>query len=345
MNWGLITDSWRLKVLAVGLAVLMLGAVAFSQNPPTTKSLTVSLNYTVPPNIILINPPTKTTVTYSGLADVISRVDSSNLVASVDATRALPGSAVSLNVTARPLLSGVTVQQPPPIAVQVDTRQVRELPVVVVARAAPGWSVNKTLAICPGASIPNPCKVHFDGPVSWETNIAASASLPGQVNVGTIDSPNQPVQVSNSNGLIDLTSCRTQPCATVDVIAVNLHIEASPGASSSTVPLVDATPTHPPPSGYRVTGISIGQPPFLSVASLGLAREILEHKHARKSIVLPFPVVTNQTVKSGATVFPNLPDSFFADFTDSGPKATVALCVQAALKGTPCPGTLKVRLP
>ena len=52
MNWGLITDSWRLKLLAVGLAVLMLGAVAFSQNPPTTKSLTVSLNYTVPPNII-----------------------------------------------------------------------------------------------------------------------------------------------------------------------------------------------------------------------------------------------------------------------------------------------------
>jgi ribose transport system substrate-binding protein len=50
-------------------------------------------------------------------------------------------------------------------------------------------------------------------------------------------------------------------------------------------------------------------------------------------------------VKSGATVFPNLPDSFFADFTDSGPKATVALCVQAALKGTPCPGKLTVRLP
>jgi len=102
------------------------------------------------------------------------------------------------------------------------------------------------------------------------------------------------------------------------------------------------------PAGYndhRVTGISIGQPPFLSVASLGLARAILQHKHARKSIVLPFPVVTNHTVKSGTTVFPNLPDSFFADFTDSGPKATVVLCVQAALKGTACPGTLKVRLP
>jgi ribose transport system substrate-binding protein len=97
--------------------------------------------------------------------------------------------------------------------------------------------------------------------------------------------------------------------------------------------------------GHKVTGISIGQPPFLSVASLELAREILQHKHAKKSILLPFPVVTNATVKSGVTVFPNLPDSFFADFTDSGPKATVVLCVQAALKGTACPGTLNVRLP
>jgi ribose transport system substrate-binding protein len=98
-------------------------------------------------------------------------------------------------------------------------------------------------------------------------------------------------------------------------------------------------------NGQHVNGISIGQPPFLSVASLELAREILQHKHAKKSILLPFPVVTDQSVKSGVTVFPNLPDSFFADFTDSGPKATVVLCVQAALKGTACPGTLNVRLP
>jgi ribose transport system substrate-binding protein len=98
-------------------------------------------------------------------------------------------------------------------------------------------------------------------------------------------------------------------------------------------------------NGHHVTGISIGQPPFLSVASLELAREILQHKHAKKSIVLPFPVVNNKTVKSGVTVFPALPDSFFADFTDSGPKATVVICVQAALKGTPCPGSLNVLLP
>ena len=257
MSLGLLTDDWRMKLLALGLAVLMLGAVAFSQNPPTTNHLTLIIGYTVPPSIILINPPTKTDITYTGLADVISHVNSSNLTASVDATRALPSAAVRLNIVARATDPRVTVQQPPPIVVQVDTRQVRELPVQVAARAASGYSLTKQVAICPGTIAPNPCKVHFDGPVTWETSLTATATLPGVVNVSTIDSPNQPVSLSNSNGAIDLTACRTQPCANLDVTSVNLHIEATPGASSSTVPLLDAPPSHGPPAGYRVTGITI----------------------------------------------------------------------------------------
>ena len=47
----------------------------------------------------------------------------------------------------------------------------------------------------------------------------------------------------------------------------------------------------------------------------------------------------------GETVFPDLPDSFFDDFTDSGPNAMAKFCVDAALHGTPCPGPLAVNLP
>ena len=50
-------------------------------------------------------------------------------------------------------------------------------------------------------------------------------------------------------------------------------------------------------------------------------------------------------MKEGETVFPDLPDSFFADFTDSGPNATVKLCVEAATDGKPCAGELEVNLP
>ncbi len=97
--------------------------------------------------------------------------------------------------------------------------------------------------------------------------------------------------------------------------------------------------------GHKVEGISIGQPPYLSVVSLELARRILNKQYARQDITIPFPYVTNETVKVGETVFPDLPDSFFADFTDSGPEATVILCEQAALDGKSCGPTLKVNLP
>ncbi len=97
--------------------------------------------------------------------------------------------------------------------------------------------------------------------------------------------------------------------------------------------------------GQKVRGISIGQPPFLSVIALELARRILRKEYPRRDITLPFPFVTSETVKVGETVFPDLPDSFFDDFTDSGANAMVEFCVDAALHGTPCPGSLSVNLP
>ncbi|MGD0640726.1 MAG: sugar ABC transporter substrate-binding protein [Roseiarcus sp.] len=97
--------------------------------------------------------------------------------------------------------------------------------------------------------------------------------------------------------------------------------------------------------GQKVDGISIGQPPFLSVISLELARQILAKTYPKKDVTIPFPYVTNDTVKVGETVFPDLPDSFFTDFTDSGPTATLKLCVEAATDGKPCPGRLDVNLP
>lgn len=97
--------------------------------------------------------------------------------------------------------------------------------------------------------------------------------------------------------------------------------------------------------GHKVEGISVGQPPFLSVVSLELARRVLNKQFPRQDITIPFPYVTNATVKVGETVFPDLPDSFFDDFTDAGPHAVVSLCDKAALDGTSCPGSLKINLP
>ncbi len=97
--------------------------------------------------------------------------------------------------------------------------------------------------------------------------------------------------------------------------------------------------------GHQVEGLSIGQPPYLVLVALELAVQILDKKRQRGDITIPFPFVTNATVKSGETVFPAMADSFFTDFTDSGPNAVVKICVDAVTKGTPCPGRLAVHLP
>src|SRR5579883_1102924 len=99
---------------------------------------------------------------------------------------------------------------------------------------------------------------------------------------------------------------------------------------------------------YRNQGfkaLSIGQPPFLVLASLQLGVSILQGKHPKTDITLPFPSVTQDTVEQGTTVFPSLPSSFFDDFTDSGPNATVQICVNAATQGVPCPGSLNIKIP
>lgn len=258
MNWlGLVTNEWRLKVLAFVLAVLMLGAVAFSQNQPTVKSLSVPLSYSVKDGLVLINPPPKTTVFVQGLADALSRVSTDNTVASVDATNVQPGQAVNVRIRARTTVPGVTVQQPPPINVFVDTRAVKEVPVQVVVRVAPGWSVTKSVATCPGSSTPTPCSVHFTGPLSWETNLTARTVLSSTVSVGALDSPNQQIQLSNSNGALNLSAVNTIPTASVDATSVNVHVEAQTGSTSTTVPLVDSPPSNPPPAGYRITAVTI----------------------------------------------------------------------------------------
>ena len=254
---NVITDNWRLKLLAVGLAILMLGAVAFSENPPRSKTLSVALHYDTGSGMILINPPTKTLVTITGLADVIAPVTADNLVAVADATKVTPGQpgqpvqVVKLNVTVSPL-QGITIQSPAPIAVTVDALQSVGLPVQVVAHPDRGWALDKVEARCPAS----PCVVTFTGPASWESNLRASVYFASAVNVGTLDAPSEPVQLANNTGTLDL-SVLTLPVATLDQPLVLIHIEAHPGSTSSTVPLVDSPPSQPPPAGYRVTGVTI----------------------------------------------------------------------------------------
>jgi YbbR domain-containing protein len=315
VSWKLITDDWRLKLLAVALAVLMLGAVAFSQNPPTTGSQTVPLTYkSLPSGLILLNPPPNATVTYSGTADVIARANKclACFTANVDVSHAKPGSDVKLNVLAASTITDLNVQNPPQIIVTIDSYvQGKELPVQVGAHAAAGWSITKTSAACPNI----PCAVHFSGPASWLKNMTATVSYPSAVNLGSIDSPNQPILLTNSNGLVDLSTCQhTDPCATLDTLTASIHIEAVPGSNSSTVVLLDSPPSHPPASGYRITAVTI-TPNTVTITgdpiTIGKIR----------SITLPAVDLTGKTSDYQATV--NVPYESYPGITGSVGTATI----------------------
>jgi hypothetical protein len=254
MSW--ITDDWRLKLLALGLAVLMLGAVAFSQNPPTTRTLTVPLVYRLAPNptIVVISGPSSISVTFSGLADVIGPVRPDNISAFADATTAIPGPAVKLNVSASSTIAGVNISNPAPIVVSVDQLKTVEVPVeVVIQHVDPGWTA-KALASCPPN--PDPCKVHFSGPASWENQIRAIVNYPTHVNSNNQSSGNWPITLQNSSGQINLAH-QTYPPLGLDVATVTVTVQAQQGSFSSTVPLVVAAPAQPPPPQYQLVGIKV----------------------------------------------------------------------------------------
>jgi YbbR domain-containing protein len=255
MSW--ITDDWRLKLLALGLAVLMLGAVAFSQNPPTTRTLTVPLIYRLAPNptIIVTSGPSSINVTFSGLADVIGPVRPDNITAFADATTVSPGPAVKLNVSATSTIAGVNFSNPAPIVVSIDQLKIVEVPVeVVIPHVDPGWTVTKTVASCPPN--PSPCKVHFSGPASWETQIRAIVTYATPINLNSQDSQNWPIRLQNSSGQINLAR-QTYPQLGLDVTSVAVHVEAQQGSSFTTVPLVAAAPAQPPPPQYQLIGITV----------------------------------------------------------------------------------------
>jgi YbbR domain-containing protein len=318
---NLITDDWRLKLLAFGLGVLMLGAVAFSQNPPRIQQFTVPVHYTVSPDLVLINPPTSVPVTVNGLADVIATMKPENILAVVDATKASPGPAVMLNATAKSLVNGVTAQSPPPFAVNIDRLSVAQLQVQPVYRAAAGWEVTKAEARCPAS----PCTVHFSGPAAWEVNLKAIAVFPNAVDNDKYDVLTQPIILQQGNVTLDAAKlAQTVPTSTLDVLNVSLHVEARTGTTSRSVALVDSAPSHPPPAGYRVTAVAIDP---VTVVLTGQADQLTQIQR------ITLPPVDLSSSRSTATFQINVP--YPAGMSGSVSVAKVTYTIAANPNGSP----------
>ncbi len=98
-------------------------------------------------------------------------------------------------------------------------------------------------------------------------------------------------------------------------------------------------------TGRKVPGYSIGQPTYLVLLALELARRILRHEYPRKNLTVPFQTATNHTLKNGLNVFPELPDAFFTPITDISREHLVDVPLAAVLSGKTNRPSMHVRLP
>jgi ribose transport system substrate-binding protein len=98
-------------------------------------------------------------------------------------------------------------------------------------------------------------------------------------------------------------------------------------------------------TGKKLPGYSIGQPTYLVLLALELARRILRHEYPRKNVTVPFQTATDRTLKNGVNVFPQLQDSFFTPITDLTRQHLVDVPLAEVLTGKTTRPTMNVRLP
>jgi YbbR domain-containing protein len=318
VSWNLATNEWRLKLLALGLAVLMLGAVAFSQNPPTYKDLVVPISY---PNVaadspvVLINPPTTVKVRVTALADLLQNVTPNSVAATFDLSKATAGPDQHVNLSVKSVVDGVRVQNPVvPYVLNIDKRVPVKLDVHVrTPRITSGWVVNKSEARCPGAPAGTACQVLFTGPSTYETNLQAYVDYTIPVEQNSYDVPNLPVVLEQNGQRLDLGRY-TVPFMTLDPLNVNVHIDAGTVTSNRQVTLIDAQPSRGPAPGYRITNVTVspvtvvitGKPDALArVTTIMLPQVDLNGRtsDATFQVAIPYPDGTEGLIKNAKITY------------------------------------------
>jgi YbbR-like protein len=260
----LITQEWRLKLLALGLSILMLGAVAFSQS--NIRTLQVNISYVNLPQATtsagvtgplygLISPLDKIALSASAPSDL--PLTPASVTATVDLSHIKKGPAVSVPILVRTTDPRIVVQQPPPITLDVDDWATNPLTVNVrTPNQAIGWSVQKAIAQCGGSS--DHCIVNLSGPASIVSKLDAFVTFDTPIQEQSLDSLNVPVQFEQNGTPVDLTKLETLPQVTFSPAAVSLvHIDAKQGQATIQVTLLDETPSHYPPAGYHVTNVTV----------------------------------------------------------------------------------------
>ncbi len=263
MNVGWLIGNWRLKILALGLTLSLLGAVSFSQNPIEFRPVPVNVEFANPHGLVVMNPPKKQTLTVVGLKDAIDRLQASSVGLTVDLTDARPGPNQTFTGRTKVTVPGVTVQQDSTqFVLSLDTYERQPMDITVrTPQLAPGLT-KSAQAICNNSQ----CQEAVSGPSSLVTTLKAVVDYDSPITTpGQLFSGNQRVFFEANGKKLDLNQVSTFPPILIDQPTVDVKIDVQGGTLTRAVGLtVKATGTQA--CGYTLNSLDIQPNAFVNVS-------------------------------------------------------------------------------
>jgi hypothetical protein len=256
-----VASHWRLKVLALLLAIGLLGAVAFSDNPPEYVTVPEKVEYVFPPdnpnaNLVLIGPETSADVQVFGLKAAIDQYRSNAAGVSVDLTNAHPGNGQTFIGHPKSPPSGLSFRSTDiPIKLSIEVLKSEELTVDVKTPTASGVDVTTKIATCGNDAVA--CQVSVTGPPSLLDGLSAYVNYNASItSAGTLRTPSQKVLFERHGKPIDLAQFRSQPSPSWAPPAVTVKIDTQGGTQTKQVPITYSI-TGTQACGYMVTRVDV----------------------------------------------------------------------------------------
>ncbi len=266
---GWIVVHWRLKLLALILTIGLLGAVAFSENPPELATVPVRVGFVNrPPDLVVMRPPSTIDVQVAGLQDEVERYRQSAAGVSIDLSRAHVGANQIFVAKPKTEGAGVTVRQPSiPISLTIEPTATRLLDIEVrTAKRSPGVAVipEKTFATCGNSS--DRCQVSVVGAASVLSDLKAYVDYDVSIaGANTQTSPNEPIKFEARGRPVDLGhDVRSLPAPSWTPTAVTVQVATQGGTLTRTVG-VSVRVQGSQACGYVITGVDVQPAAFVTV--------------------------------------------------------------------------------
>ena len=267
LHW--VTTNWRLKLLSLVLSLGLVGAVAFSANPPTFDTASVRVQYVnLAPDLVLMNPPTSIDVPVAGLRDAVTKYKATPAGVSVNLTNAKPGPNQAFAVTPKIDVPGVTARSGVrPIRLTIDPLVTRQIDIEVqTPNVAPGVVVipEKTYATCGNSN--DHCQVTVSAGASIVNNLKAFVDYNVPLtSANPLISPNEPVKFESNGHPIDLNKAMSQPAPSWTPTKVTVQVATHGGSLTRTVGL-GVRVTGAQACGYVITGVDVQPQDFVNVS-------------------------------------------------------------------------------